>query len=362
MNLSQFTYLLNNPNAISQNQFEELDAIIASFPYFQSARALHLKALYNQDSYKYNFALKKAAAHTVDRSVLFDFITSDTFLIVSKETFETKMAEINQIDVAVENNTTKEKEIVLEKNVSETITEEETNESIIDVSIKTIEKTPELDAESKENITQTISEETKNNDVYTLIAQTISQPEDAFIGNDDKNKDEKHIIQDTKLTEIYTEENNIDLSESIASKLEIGKPIVFNTQEKHSFSEWLELSSLKPIVRSVDEKNTSVIPENPEEELQTNSKIADKLAIIDKFIANNPKIKPVKEDLSRPISTPKTQDISHLTTETLAKVYLEQKKYQKAIQAYEILILKYPEKSYFFADRIKDIKILQQNN
>ena len=29
---------------------------------------------------------------------------------------------------------------------------------------------------------------------------------------------------------------------------------------------------------------------------------------------------------------------------TLAKVYLEQKKYNKAIQAYEILILKYPEK------------------
>ncbi|MNS22632.1 hypothetical protein D3C86_2061550 [compost metagenome] len=49
-------------------------------------------------------------------------------------------------------------------------------------------------------------------------------------------------------------------------------------------------------------------------------------------------------------------------TETLAKVYLEQKKYQKAIQAYEILILKYPEKSHFFADRILDIKTLQQNN
>jgi virulence-associated protein VapD len=43
-------------------------------------------------------------------------------------------------------------------------------------------------------------------------------------------------------------------------------------------------------------------------------------------------------------------------TETLARVYLEQKKYQKAIQAYEILILKYPEKSSFFADRISDIR------
>jgi hypothetical protein len=58
----------------------------------------------------------------------------------------------------------------------------------------------------------------------------------------------------------------------------------------------------------------------------------------------------------------KQEDNNHLMTETLAKVYLEQKKYQRAIQAYEILILKYPEKSSFFADQIKNIKDLQQNN
>ena len=59
---------------------------------------------------------------------------------------------------------------------------------------------------------------------------------------------------------------------------------------------------------------------------------------------------------------PKEENNSYLMTETLAKVYLEQKKYLKAIQAYEILILKYPEKSSYFADRMSDIKILQQNN
>ncbi len=49
-------------------------------------------------------------------------------------------------------------------------------------------------------------------------------------------------------------------------------------------------------------------------------------------------------------------------TETLAKLYLEQKKYKKAIQAYKILSLKYPEKSSFFADRIKAVKQLQKDN
>ena len=47
-------------------------------------------------------------------------------------------------------------------------------------------------------------------------------------------------------------------------------------------------------------------------------------------------------------------------TETLARVYLEQKKYKKAIQAFKILSLKYPEKSGFFADQIRAVKKLQK--
>ena len=45
-------------------------------------------------------------------------------------------------------------------------------------------------------------------------------------------------------------------------------------------------------------------------------------------------------------------------TETLAKVYLQQKNYKKAIQAYKILILKNPKKSGFFADQIHAIQNL----
>ncbi len=96
-------------------------------------------------------------------------------------------------------------------------------------------------------------------------------------------------------------------------------------------------------------------------ELTSRSK---KNALIEKFIEANPKIPSIKKDTEVPTTfyEPSNADNSALMTETLARVYLEQKKYQKAIQAYEILILKYPEKSSFFADRILDIKNLQQNN
>ena len=47
---------------------------------------------------------------------------------------------------------------------------------------------------------------------------------------------------------------------------------------------------------------------------------------------------------------------NNLMTETLAKVYLEQGHLEKAITAYEILSLKYPQKSSLFANQIKAIK------
>ena len=60
------------------------------------------------------------------------------------------------------------------------------------------------------------------------------------------------------------------------------------------------------------------------------------------------------------VTIEETKPDSSLMTETLAKVYLEQKKYENAIQAYRILSLKYPEKSGFFADQIKRVQILQK--
>ena len=78
MNTNDLTYLLNKPHAINDKQTMALEIILQQFPFFQSARALHLKGLYNQESFRYNYELKKTAAHTHDRSILFDFISSNS--------------------------------------------------------------------------------------------------------------------------------------------------------------------------------------------------------------------------------------------------------------------------------------------
>ena len=51
-----------------------------------------------------------------------------------------------------------------------------------------------------------------------------------------------------------------------------------------------------------------------------------------------------------------TEDNDYLTTETLANLYIDQGHYKRAIQAYEILCLKYPKKSGFFANQIQNLK------
>ena len=90
-------------------------------------------------------------------------------------------------------------------------------------------------------------------------------------------------------------------------------------------------------------------------EIVTPSEQDKKAAIIDKFIENNPKISPIKEDVDF-IVKEKSNDISHLMTETLAQLYVEQKLYTKAIQAYKILQEKHPEKMEEFEERIEEIK------
>jgi len=263
MNNSEYIYLLQNPECIDATKLQQLEEIVNEFPYFQSARALLLKELNKTNSYKYNQTLKKTAAYTVDRKVLFDYITSPIF--INKTTSELPLLEDIEI---IEAETVK----------------------VLHEKLKT-----------------------------------------SFSSKIEKNK-----------PKVNTEVLFQDEKQKASEVLEIGKPIEFNSTEPHSFNEWMQLISQKPIHRE--------------------EKKVDKFSIIDTFIETNPKIKPLDRNTKNiDVSPESSTENDSLMTETLAKVYLEQKKYESAIKAYHILSLKYPEKSGFFADRIKAIKILQRN-
>ncbi|MAD97899.1 MAG: hypothetical protein CMB99_11290 [Flavobacteriaceae bacterium] len=228
----KFLKILDKEEAIKAVETAELKSIINQYPYFQAARALYLKGLKNQDHFRYNNELKKTAAHTIDRSILFEYITSENF-------------------------------------------------------------------DQKQHIQEVISQ---------------------------------------KVSEEQTPSEN----EAPQKELSIGKPINFKTTDSYSFHQWLQLST-KPIAK------------------KTTDAKSEKEQLIDTFISTNPKIEPLSKHSNVSVEVAKNEENHQLMTETLAKVYLEQKKYENAIQAYRILSLKYPEKSGFFADQIKRIEILQKH-
>ena len=95
----------------------------------------------------------------------------------------------------------------------------------------------------------------------------------------------------------------------------------------------------------------------PEKQLKLN----DKFELIDSFLSKQGKIIPDKSATNKEDLSEKSWTASdELMTETLAKVFVKQKKYNNALEAYQILGLKYPEKNSFFADQIKEIKRLKK--
>ncbi|WP_378186455.1 hypothetical protein ACE939_14990 [Aquimarina sp. W85] len=323
MNSKSLLYLLQNPATIEKEQIVALQQLIKEFPYFQSARSILLKGLKDQGSFIYNKELKTTAAYTTDRSVLFEFITSPSFLatVTNNSNEPTSTAQyLNTITV----------------NDSKT---ESTEDAI------TIDQAVSMNSDEAEEVLDPQLFEAKDKESDTTPLEISPSKESS------ESKTNKQ-------------------AEPTVSSIHPDEPLEFTKKETHSFAEWLKLTSVQPIRRDDklkdeenDKKEISLkekVKATPSESKP--SKLQKKFEIIDQFIANNPKIKPVDKSVpTRNIAKEHATAPDELMTETLARVYLSQKNYKKAIQAYKILILKNPEKSGFFADQIRAIKKLQEN-
>jgi len=280
--------LLNSPAEITKGQTRELEILLEKAPYFQAGRAIRLKGLKEHQEFSYNSALKKTAAYTTDRDILFDFITSEEF------NQNTIARQIRQQEDRLKEMTVYEHEEVHGRR--------------------------SIDLDDAIKMKQSESERVMDPALF-----------------------ERAQLEDTS-------DNAITNESSEEENLEIGKPLEFDQKESHSFSEWLKLTKAEP----VDRENEAEEPENEDRQR--------KFDLIEEFIAKNPKIKPVKSVSKNNLAEDSMTSQESLMTETLARVYLEQKNYKKAIQAYKILILKNPEKSGFFADQIRAIEKLQDTN
>ncbi|HLR76650.1 MAG TPA: hypothetical protein VK106_03250 [Balneolaceae bacterium] len=285
MKQTPFNHIMNSAE-VDDSQLEELHAILEAYPYFQAARAVYLKGLYQTNSFLYDAALNVTAAYTTDRSVLFDYITADVF---EQETIAERIKKHRNHDG------------------------EEAEENELDESLMNAEE-----------------------------AALILDPQ--LFKPSDKN------APSPMLSKSFSDEDDLEAEkEPISSK----SSDAYDSQETHSFADWLKLAGRKSEKEKNDVSKPKVVPENEQ-------KLSREHQMIDQFIKNNPKIKPTKK-LENHVKIKDYEPDKGLMTETLAQIYARQKNFDKAIQAYKILILKNPEKSGLFANRIREIEISKEN-
>lgn len=307
MNRTDFINMIEDSVPVNRQMMGEVYELIDIFPYFQSAHLLLLKGLQSNDDVKLEKQLRISAIHIADREVLYYLLKTKTDPGI--ESGETKkdnsmagpiVSDIQQAAKEIEKNIGDLAGDIEKENVAETSKELQSTSNSIQEPPELISSDPDLDSSGGMLL---IDEDTPsdNEDNIFYMDPGFSVPE-------------------------YDDLLELDLDEF---------PGDIPDEEIHG--------------RTISEKTDRDIKTQNQSEL------------IDKFIITNPRIEPIKgksdlplEDISRPF----VEQEGSFVTETLARIYIAQGYYSKAIDIYERLSLKFPEKSSYFAFQIEKVKEL----
>ena len=305
MNRNDFLNMIEDGVPVDRQATGEVFDLVNIYPYFQSAHLLLLKGLQNNADVKFQNQLRNSSIHIADREVLY-------YLLKTKPKQEVVVGDTENVEPASEEPVFETQQTVIEsaKNSEYLINEIENNPDTFNR-----ETPPDTENESPAHSilvsTETDNEETAG--VMLLLGDEQSPDEDKVFYMDPGILISEH----SDLLELEPDENNINQPEEIEIILE---------------------------PENIEGKN---LKKNLESEL------------IDKFIFTNPRIEPNKEKILLPaedISKPFVEGDGGFITETLAKIYVNQAYYSKAIEIYEKLSLKFPEKSSYFASQIEKVK------
>ncbi len=300
MKIEEFIDLVKTPVSAGEEHISSIEKIIADYPYFQTAHLLYTKALHNSGNLNYHNALKRTSVIAGDRGLLYRLIQQRPDVKVVQPVVDEK------------------KEIVKEEKAISNIS--------ITYDVVPVIKTElvKIESEKKEELKPVIPFE-KIKETETLDEIVMKPVMQAYI--------------ETEILKINEKESP-------------------DTTEK-SFGDWLkalgqQTPTLPTFVKS-EEKTEEKLFVQPKLKTKTERQLQlDKLLEEDLRIS---KPDPAKQFYAATEDTRSSViENEDFVTETLAKIYVAQGNRAKAIRAYEILSLKYPEKSAYFASLITEIK------
>ncbi len=313
MNRNEFTEILGGGKAPDRQLLSDIDELVSLFPYFQSGHLLLLRTLHSMSDVRFESQLRLSALYVADREVLYNMLNAP---IPPPE------------------------EGIAEREVPAPVTAEavqyENQQTVIDDARNSDDLICEIEKGSDENSRWGKDEP---------MTEVVSRP---ILTGDDFEEEDKF---DSTILQLEDEPEPA------------GEAVVYmdpgiSVPEKPELLE-LENSSPGDAGETGNNQAESLIPHNVEEKPADRRRAESDL--IDRFILANPRIEPVREKTETPredIAIPFTEDPGSFVTETLARIYLNQGYYSKAIDIYEKLSLKFPEKSSYFAAQIEKIKEL----
>lgn len=338
MNKEYFIQILENPSGLNSETKSELKSIASHFPYFQTGRILYLLNLFQEKDILFDENFKLTAVYAADRKRLFQLL---------KNNYQTKI----ETKKTITESFIPEKESIAPLTKIETISESENLSPTIEI---TKEPKHIIIEEAIEPVLNTVEKE------QPIVSNEFQTNEDAFekemlswVLSSSFSLNDLPEIESEEILEVEIQPEKISLPQPEINKIEI--------PEKSSFSDWLNLiSNEKEIV--IENKPAQKIPEPIEKEVskkvETKKNLKNQLDIIDKFMNSSSVTAPKKAEFYKPevFAQRSVEDDEEIVTETLARIYEAQGNKTKAINIYEKLILKYPQKKDYFAALILKIK------
>ncbi len=392
MNTTALLQLMEAPELIGESETRQLETLSERFPYCQAIQMLYTKGLHNQKSIDYLDRLKLTAALTTDRQVLYRFIMQEALLQkiaevveeAEKEATHDTQAEVTSV-VRLPETTTEAKEpepaLTAQENAqTESLHQTETVatpdpealgellsqklEATLEKLVKTLsEKDKETSAAAVEITAETEPnhEQKKTEDSAPLpeAVPSIAEPEKKESTSKPISEFEKQILWEAVNASIHVDViKELEERPTHESAHKEPEPAPKSDAQK-SFLHWL-----KPLQAEKDETAgiETAQPDSTAGKKQAH-KPEDLTELVERFIRSEPKITPQKAEFYSPGNMAKLSitDNEEFVSETLASIYEKQGYLQKAIRVYEKLSLKFPEKSAYFASRIKNLETIQKN-
>jgi hypothetical protein len=315
MNREDFLDMIVSREPADRHLTSEVSDLVDLFPYFQSAHLLLLKALKGSNDIRFETQLRHSSIYVADRTQLYYYLAG--------EELKAEPSYHAEEETKVESPYPAGEELKAESPYFEG--EEAKAESPYFAGEQTKVESGEPERDPAVNLDKDNTEDAGVQKGHPIFIQGDTETEELpgiMLIQEELQRDAADEI--SFLDSDYEPGNDADLLELIA-------------EDELDFEEMT----------------------GPPVNVREKSRKEQQSELIDRFIIANPRIEPSREksDIQpEDLSSASSELQGPFVTDTLARIYIQQGYYSKAIEIYEKLSLKYPEKSSYFAAQIEKVK------